>query len=109
MLARGEAELARLREEFVATAEEDRSVEAGAEVQASLAADHGKPETLIADVQARLAGLRKFLVDKQIVTHPVDGDADGAGDAAVHARLHAGVDGHARARTRRRRPRPSTT
>ena len=70
VLARGEAELARLREEFVATAKKIDPTRPAQEVQASLAADHGKPETLLADVQARLAGLRKFLVDQQIVTIP---------------------------------------
>lgn len=70
VLARGEAELARLRAEFVATAKKIDPTKPAQEVQASLAADHGKPETLLADVQAKLAGLRKFLVDKQIVTIP---------------------------------------
>ena len=70
VLARGEAELGRLREEFVATAKKIDPSRPAPEVQASLAADHGRAETLLADVQARLAGLRKFLVDKQIVTIP---------------------------------------
>ncbi|HWE29255.1 MAG TPA: DUF885 domain-containing protein, partial [Polyangia bacterium] len=70
ILARGEAELARLRTAFVATAKKIDATRSPQQVQASLGADHGKPTTLIADVQARLAGLRKFLVDKQIVTIP---------------------------------------
>ena len=70
LLARGEAELARLRAAFVATAAKIDPQKAPQEVQAALGADHGKPQTLIADVQARLAGLRKFLVDRQIVTIP---------------------------------------
>jgi len=70
VLARGEAELARLRAEFVATAKKIDPSKPAQEVQASLASDHGKPDTLLADVQAKLAGLRKFLVDKQIVTIP---------------------------------------
>jgi uncharacterized protein (DUF885 family) len=70
VLARGEAELGRLRAEFVATAKKIDPSKPAAEVQAALAADHGKPSTLLADVQARLAGLRKFLIDKQIVTVP---------------------------------------
>ncbi|MCU1280884.1 MAG: hypothetical protein JWM53_4430, partial [bacterium] len=70
VLARGEAELKRLREAFVATAKKIDPSKPAPEVQAALAADHGRPETLIADVQARLAGLRKFLVDKQIVSIP---------------------------------------
>ncbi|MDB4966842.1 MAG: hypothetical protein JWN44_2531 [Myxococcales bacterium] len=70
VLARGEAELQRLRDAFVATARKIDPKRPAKEVQASLAADHGKPETLIADIQSRLAGLRKFLVDKQIVSIP---------------------------------------
>jgi uncharacterized protein (DUF885 family) len=70
ILARGEKELARLRAEFVATAKKIDATKSTQEVQALVAADHGPPSTLIADVQARLAGLRKFLVDKQIVTIP---------------------------------------
>jgi uncharacterized protein (DUF885 family) len=70
VLARGEAELKRLREAFVATAKKIDPSRPAPEVQAQLAADHGKSETLVADVQARLAGLRKFLVDKQIVSIP---------------------------------------
>jgi uncharacterized protein (DUF885 family) len=70
VLARGEAELKRLREEFVATAKKIDPAKPAPEVQASLAADHPKAATLIADVQARLAGLREFLVDKAIVTIP---------------------------------------
>jgi uncharacterized protein (DUF885 family) len=70
VLARGEAELKRLRDEFVATAKQIDPSRPAAEVQASLAADHGKADTLIKDVQARLAGLRQFLVDKAIVTVP---------------------------------------
>ncbi len=70
LLARGQAELERLRAQFIATAKKIDATKSATDVQASLAADHGKPETLVADVQARLAGLRKFLVDKQIVTIP---------------------------------------
>lgn len=70
VLQRGEAELSRLREELIATAKKIDATRPAKEVQASLQADHGKPATLLADVQARLAGLRKFLVDKQIVTIP---------------------------------------
>ncbi len=70
VLARGEAELKRLREEFIATAKKIDPSRPAQEVQASLAADHGRPETLLADVQAKLAGLRTFLVEHQIVTIP---------------------------------------
>lgn len=70
VLARGEAELARLRAEFIATAKKIDSTKPAQEVQASLANDHPKAATLLADVQARLAGLRKFLVEREIVTIP---------------------------------------
>jgi uncharacterized protein (DUF885 family) len=70
VLARGEAELKRLRAEFVATAKKIDPTRPAADVQASLGADHGPASTLLKDVQARLAGLRQFLVDKQIVSVP---------------------------------------
>ncbi|HEX6837479.1 MAG TPA: DUF885 domain-containing protein [Polyangia bacterium] len=70
VLARGEAELARLRTEFIATAKKIDPTRPAQEVQASLAGDHPKADTLLGDVQARLAGLRKFLVDHEIVTIP---------------------------------------
>lgn len=70
VLARGEAELARLRAEFIATAKKIDPSKPAQEVQASLGGDHPAGAQLIATVQARLAGLRKFLVDKSIVTIP---------------------------------------
>ena len=70
VLARGEAELQRLRNEFIATAKKIDPSKPAQEVQASLANDHPNGDALLADVQARLQGLRKFLVDKQIVTIP---------------------------------------
>jgi uncharacterized protein (DUF885 family) len=70
VLARGEAELERLRAEFIATAKKIDPTKPAPEVQAALAADHPPAPQLIATVQARLAGLRKFLVDKGIVTIP---------------------------------------
>jgi uncharacterized protein (DUF885 family) len=70
LLAQGEAELARLHDLYVATAKQIDPTKPATEVQAALAADHGSPKTLLADVSARLAGLRQFLVDKGIVTVP---------------------------------------
>ncbi len=70
VLARGEAELQRLREAFIATAKKIDPSKPPQEVQASLAADHPPAPALISTVQARLAGLRKFLVDRAIVTIP---------------------------------------
>lgn len=70
VLARGEAELARLRAAFIATAKKIDPTKTPQAVQASLGADHPKADHLLASVQARLAGLRKFLVDHQLVTIP---------------------------------------
>ena len=70
VLAQGEAELTRLHDLYVATAKQIDPTKPATEVQAALAADHGTPATLLADVNARLAGLRQFLVDKGIVTVP---------------------------------------
>jgi uncharacterized protein (DUF885 family) len=70
VLAQGEAELVRLHDLYVATAKQIDPTRPATEVQAALAADHGKPATLLSDVNARLAGLRQFLVDKGIVTVP---------------------------------------
>src|SRR5262249_34662329 len=70
VLARGEAELERLRAEFIATAKKIDPSKPAQEVQASLATDHPAGAQLIGSVQARLAGLRKFLIDKSIVTIP---------------------------------------
>ena len=70
VLAQGEAELTRLHDLYVATAKQIDPTKPATDVQAALAADHGSPKTLLADVNARLAGLRQFLVDKGIVTIP---------------------------------------
>ncbi|HZS35417.1 MAG TPA: DUF885 domain-containing protein [Polyangia bacterium] len=70
LLQRGEAELRRLQAEFKATAQKIDPKKSAVEVQALMQKDHGTAERLIADTQARLAGLRKFLVDKQIVSLP---------------------------------------
>jgi uncharacterized protein (DUF885 family) len=70
LLSRGEAELHRLQAEFKATAAKIDPKKSAVEVQALMQKDHGTAERLIADTQARLEGLRKFLVDKQIVSLP---------------------------------------
>jgi uncharacterized protein (DUF885 family) len=66
----GEAELHRLQREFAATAQKIDPKKPAAEVQLAIQKDHPTPETLIAETQARLAGLRRFLVEHQIVTVP---------------------------------------
>ena len=70
LLKRGEAELHRLQAEFRKTAAKIDPGKPFAEVQLDMQKDHGKPERLIADTQARLAGLRAFLVEKNIVSLP---------------------------------------
>jgi uncharacterized protein (DUF885 family) len=70
LLARGDAELHRLQGEFKATAAKIDPKKSAVEVQALMQKDHGTAEHLIADTQARLEGLRKFLVTRQIVSLP---------------------------------------
>jgi uncharacterized protein (DUF885 family) len=70
VLAAGEAELKRLHDAFIATAKQIDPKKSTEEVQQGVLANHPKQDTLIADVQARLAGLRTFLLDKGIVTVP---------------------------------------
>jgi uncharacterized protein (DUF885 family) len=70
VLARGEAEMKRLQADFRATAAKIDPKRPPGEVLESLHADHEPADKLIAATQARLGELRKFLVDKQIVTIP---------------------------------------
>ncbi|MCA1664533.1 MAG: DUF885 domain-containing protein [Myxococcales bacterium] len=70
ILARGEAELARLRAAFVATAKKIDPSKPATEVQAALSKDHPTAAQVIPTVQSGLASLRQFLVDKSIVTIP---------------------------------------
>jgi uncharacterized protein (DUF885 family) len=72
LLQRGEAELRRLQVEFKAAAAKLDPKKPPAEVQLEMQKDHPPPERVIPAVQARLAGLRQFLVDKKIVTLPSD-------------------------------------
>jgi uncharacterized protein (DUF885 family) len=70
LLARGEAELKRLQAEFRATAQKIDPRRPFLEVQTEVQKDHDTPDKLIAGTQARLAGLKKFLLDRQIVSVP---------------------------------------
>src|SRR5262249_53790864 len=54
----------------VATAKKIDATRPAVEVQQAIQADHPKGTELIAAVSARLAGLRQFLVDHDIVTVP---------------------------------------
>jgi len=70
LLQRGEAELKRLQGEFKTVAAKIDAKKTPAEVQVDMQKDHTTPEKLIPDTQARLAGLRRFLVEKEIVSLP---------------------------------------
>ncbi len=70
LLVRGETELARLQVEFKRTAAKIDPKKSFADVQLAMQKDHDTPAHLIAGTQARLAGLRKFLADRGIVTLP---------------------------------------
>jgi uncharacterized protein (DUF885 family) len=69
ILARGEAELARLQAEFKATAAKIDPKRAPLEVQASLQ-EHPPAGAILPAVKSKLDGLKKFIVDKGIVTIP---------------------------------------
>jgi uncharacterized protein (DUF885 family) len=69
ILQRGEAELARLQQEFKATAAKIDPTRAPLDVQKSLQ-DHPPAARILATVNGLLAGIRQFLVDKSIVTIP---------------------------------------
>lgn len=70
LLARGEAELHRLQAEFKRVAAQIDAKKPYAEVQRDMQKDHDDAAHLISGTQARLAGMRKFLVDKKIVSLP---------------------------------------
>jgi len=70
LLARGTAELKRLQDEFKRAAAKINPKKGYADVQLDMQKDHDTPEKLIPGTQARLAGLRKFLVDQKIVSLP---------------------------------------
>jgi uncharacterized protein (DUF885 family) len=73
VLAAGEAELKRLHDAFVATAKTIDPKKSPEAVQQAILADHPGADHVIPDVQARLAGLRAFLVDHGIVSVPSPG------------------------------------
>lgn len=70
LLARGEAELKRLQADFREVAAKIDPKRPPEKVQEAMQADHDPPERLISGTRDRLAGLRQFLVDRQIVTIP---------------------------------------
>ncbi|HEY7955188.1 MAG TPA: DUF885 domain-containing protein, partial [Polyangia bacterium] len=70
LLARGEAELHRLQAEFKKTAALIDPHASFADVQHLVQKDHDSADHLLADTQARLAGLRQFIVEHHLVTIP---------------------------------------
>ena len=70
LLARGEAELKRLQEEYRKVAAKVDPDKPFREVQATLGKDHATADRVIPETQARLGKLRAFLVEKEIVTIP---------------------------------------
>ncbi len=70
LLARGEAELKRLQNEFKKTAAQIDAKKTYAQVQEEMQRDHSTAASIIPDTQTRLAGLRRFLVEHRIVSLP---------------------------------------
>lgn len=70
LLAEGQAELARLQQRFREVATQIDPGKPFAEVQRAVMADYPPPAEVLATVQARLVALRRFLVDKDLVSLP---------------------------------------
>src|SRR5262249_27253839 len=70
LLAIGEANLARDKAAFLATAKQIAANKTPAEVLRELSLNHPAPEDLVAATRGTLERIRKFLVDKKIVTIP---------------------------------------
>ena len=95
LLEIGMADLRRNQAEFARVAKELEPDKTARQVLAELAADHPEPGKLLDSFRATFDGLIGFITDHQIVTIPSTRAADPAGDAAVHARDHLRLDGHA--------------
>jgi len=70
LLQRGYRELHRLQSEFIRTAGAIDQGQPASQVYQSIAKDHPKPDSLIASVAGVLEGIRKFCVDRSLVTIP---------------------------------------
>lgn len=70
LLARGEANLQKDYDDFVATAKQVAPGKTPQEAMASLENDHPTPENLIERARATVEGARQFLIDKKIVDVP---------------------------------------
>lgn len=71
-LAVGEAELARLQKEFVATAKQIDPKKTPSEVYQEISKDHPKANELLSAASADLVNLRAFIVKNHIITLPPD-------------------------------------
>jgi uncharacterized protein (DUF885 family) len=70
LLRRGEAELARLQDDFRATARRIDAKKTTAAVQLDVIKDHPAATAVLRETQARLLGQRRFLIEHDIVTVP---------------------------------------
>ena len=109
LLASGEANLAKDHEAFVATARQidpTKTPGRGDEGALRRPPDGRRPDPLGPAVDRGRAAVPGREEDRH---HPVRGAAADRGDAALRPRRQLRLDGHARARSRRRPPRRSTT
>lgn len=72
LLARGEAELTRLRKEFIEVAGRIDKTRPAADVQLAMQKDHPTSEKVIPEIHGGLSRLKQFLKDKSILTVPSD-------------------------------------
>jgi len=70
LLAKGEAQLARDHAAFVATARKIDPAKSPTDVEAILTAEHPTAADLLPSVQRSLEAVRKFIVDKDLITIP---------------------------------------
>ena len=70
LLARGEAEMKRLQQEFIKTAKEINPDKSATEVFTAISSNHTTPDKLVSSVQAVLNSLRDYCINKNIITIP---------------------------------------
>ena len=74
LLADGDAELKRLQKDFVETAKQIDPSKSPEQVFVAVSSDHPKPEELIKTISGVLSMLKKYCVDKNIVSIPSEDD-----------------------------------
>ena len=97
LLAIAEQDLQKNEAAFQATAREIDASKPPMLCSPSLQRDHPPADKLLETTQNELDSLRRFIVERRIVTIPTSEPASVKRDAAVHAIDDLGVDGHARA------------